>query len=198
MIGYIKGCVIDLSPETVIVEVGGVRGGVGYELQCSVNTLDACTLGDEVALFVQTHMREDALTLFGFASRLEKNLFLSLVKVNGVGPKLALKALSAGPLSNLIGMIESGDVKGLSALPKVGKKTAEQIILTLRGKLEPATVAAAVTSERPRGSRGEIVSALVNLGFRLQEVEKAVESMPPDIQLQDGIRRGLAALSGQF
>lgn len=196
MIGYLRGRVNELNPEGLIVDVGGV----GYELQCSVNTLDDCGAGEEVALHVHTHVREDAIALFGFSTALEKRLFLSLTKVNGVGPKLAIKALSAGPLSRLVEMIEAGDVKGLSGLPKVGKKTAEQIILTLRGKLvmDDAEGKAAGATSRPLGTRGEIVSALVNLGFRLPDVEKVVEDLPVGTDLQSGIRQGLQALTGQF
>ncbi|MCM2281759.1 MAG: Holliday junction branch migration protein RuvA [Bdellovibrionaceae bacterium] len=196
MIGFLKGRVIDWHSEGLIVDVGGV----GYELQCSANTLDECGLGEDVALHVHTHVREDAISLFGFSTALEKRLFLSLTKVNGVGPKLAVKALSAGPLSRLVEMIEAGDVKGLSGLPKVGKKTAEQIILTLKGKLvmDEAERSHGGAGARSLGTRGEIISALVNLGFRLPDVEKAVEEMPAETDLQTGIRQGLQALTGQF
>lgn len=196
VIGFVRGRVIDLSPEGVIVDVNGV----GYELQCSTNTLDACGLGEDVAFHVHTHVREDAISLFGFSTPFEKGLFLSLTKVTGVGPKLALKALSAGPLSRLVEMIEAGDVKGLSGLPKVGKKTAEQIVLALKGKLvmDEVTARNTGTAARPLGTRAEIVSALVNLGFRLPDVEKAVDELPPGTDLQAGVRQGLQALTGQF
>lgn len=196
VIGYIKGRILDLNPESVLVDVGGL----GYELNCSTNTLDDCGAGEEVALHVYTHVREDAIQLFGFSTALEKRLFLSLTKVNGIGPKLALKALSAGPLANLVQMIEAGDVKGLSSLPKVGKKTAEQIILTLKGKLvmDETEAGGRGAAVRPLGTRGQIVSALVNLGFRLPDVEKVVEDLPHGTELQDGIRQGLQALTGNF
>ncbi len=196
MIGFLKGRVAEMHPEGLILDVNGV----GYDVHCSTNTLDACSAGEETSLQVHTHLREDALILFGFASRFEKNLFLALVKVNGVGPKLALKALSSGPLSNLVDMIESGDVKGLSSLPKIGKKTAEQIVLSLRGKLVLEEVAeyASLPRERSRNTRGEIISALVNLGFRLQAVEQAVDALPQEVDLQEGIRKGLQSLSRNF
>ncbi len=195
MIGFIRGRVIELNPEGAIVDVSGV----GYELLCSSNTLDDCGAGEDVAFHVHTHVREDAIQLFGFSTALEKRLFLSLTKVNGVGPKLALKALSAGPLTNLVRMIEAGDAKGLASLPKVGKKTAEQIILALKGKLAIEEIEGrAGAAARPLGPRDEIVSALVNLGFRLPDVEKAVAELPLDTDLQDGVRRGLQALTGNF
>ncbi len=194
MIGQLRGKLIEKSLEHIIFDVGGV----GYELNCSVNTLDNLNLNAETKIFVHTHMREDALTLFGFSSSLEKRIFLSLLKVNGVGPKLALKILSGSSLDQLLQMIESGDVKAISTIPKVGKKTAEQLVLTLKGKLsfeedenEPTLF------KSPMGARAELVSALVNLGYRLPDVEKVVSGLPREIAIEEALRKGLAALSGQ-
>lgn len=194
MIGQLRGKLLEKSLEHIIFDVGGV----GYELNCSLNTLDNLSPSAETKIFVHTHMREDALTLFGFSSVLEKRIFLSLLKVNGVGPKLALKILSGSSLDQLLQMIETGDVKAISTIPKVGKKTAEQLVLTLRGKLsfdedenEPTLFKA------PMGARAELVSALVNLGYRLPDVEKVVSSLPREIAIEEGLRKGLAALSGQ-
>ena len=194
MIGQLRGKLIEKSLEHIIFDVGGV----GYELNCSVNTLDNLSLNAETKIFVHTHMREDALTLFGFSSSLEKRIFLSLLKVNGVGPKLALKILSGSSLDQLLQMIESGDVKAISTIPKVGKKTAEQLVLTLKGKLsfeedenEPTLF------KSPMGARAELVSALVNLGYRLPDVEKVVSGLPREIAIEEALRKGLAALSGQ-
>lgn len=198
MIGYVKGRIVERGEEAIILDVNGV----GYELQCSLNTLDQVLDRDEVQLWVHTQVREDAITLFGFATQIEKRMFLSLTKVNGVGPKMATKILSGATLDQLSNMIESGDVKALSNLPKVGKKTAEQLILTLKGKLvlhdeEPAKGGKKGAPQRMlTGVKAELTSALVNLGFRPQDVEKVVEGMPMDIDLQTGIRQGLSALSG--
>ncbi len=197
MISSLRGKILDHDLEGVVtVDVNGV----GYEVQCSTNGLEeilAQTVSKpEIQLLIQTFVREDAISLFGFATTTEKQMFTSLVKVNGVGPKMAIKILSGATLTQLAQMIEAGDVKALSGLPKVGKKTAEQLILTLKGKLvfsEDAPKRKA--ANKPRS---EVVSALVNLGFRLQDVEKVVEDMPSDLDVQAGIRRGLAALSGQF
>lgn len=197
MISSLRGRITDHDQEGVItVDVNGV----GYEVQCSTNSLDEIlaqsTSKPEVQLLIQTFVREDAISLFGFATSTEKQMFTSLVKVNGVGPKMAIKILSGATLNQLMQMIESSDVKALSGLPKVGKKTAEQLILTLKGKL-------VLSEDAPKKKaankpRSEVVSALVNLGFRLQDVEKVVEDMPADLDVQAGVRRGLAALSGQF
>lgn len=199
MIGFLRGRVIEQTFESVTMDVNGV----GYELCCSTQTLDDLLFqGDakqESQVWVFTHLREDALALYGFSTPFEKKMFLSLLKVNGIGPKMAIKILSATQLSQLVAMIDEGNVKGLSSLPKVGKKTAEQLILTLKGQL--------VLDESDKGKKtkagglvgvqAEIISALVNLGFRAGDVEKVVETMPKDIDLQQGIRKGLQSLSGQ-
>jgi Holliday junction DNA helicase RuvA len=210
VIGYLRGQIKERSEEAITLDVQGV----GYELHCSTNTLDDLfeleNAAGDVQLWVQTHVREDAITLFGFSTSLEKRMFLSLLKVNGVGPKMALKILSGARLEQLSNMIEAGDVKSLSNLPKVGKKTAEQLILALKGKLvlapesEPkkgsGKRAASQQPALPRftGARADVLSALVNLGFRLQDAERVVADLPEDIEIQQGVRQGLQALSGSF
>lgn len=196
MIGYLKGRPAEISSESAIIDVGGV----GYEVACSANTLGeiAAAAGD-VRLWVHTHVREDAISLFGFADPLEKRLFLSLLKVNGVGPKMAIKILSSGPLSSLLDMIENGDVKGLSGLPKVGKKTAEQLVLSLRGKLvvsdDAPPKAKPGAARRFAGARAEVASALLNLGFRPADVDRVVDGLPESVEIEAGVRQGLRALA---
>ena len=198
MIGYLRGRVLSRDEEGLIVDTGGV----GYDLRCSLGTLQDFMLSEEIEAWVQTQMREDSLQLFGFSTQLEKRMFNNLLKVNGVGPKMALKILSAARIDDLQAMIEAGDVKTLSGLPKVGKKTAEQLILTLKGKLvavpaEPARVRGkTVLPPRFTGSRAEVLSALVNLGFRIQEAEPVVAGLAEDIEVQNGIRQGLQVLAG--
>ena len=131
MIGRLKGVVESREAETCLLDVGGVC----YELTCSLQTIDTLVLGERVRLEVFTHVREDQLALFGFATVLEKELFMALLSVNGVGPKMAIKILSAAPVSHIARSVEAGDVKALSLLPKVGKKTAEQLVVSLKGKL---------------------------------------------------------------
>jgi Holliday junction DNA helicase RuvA len=189
VISFLSGKILEQDSEILTLDVGGV----GYELNCSVTTLDFVFGKTDAKFFVYTAVREDAITLYAFATAAEKKLFTSLLKVNGIGPKMAIKILSGAPLPKLHEMIENGDVKGLSGLPKVGKKTAEQLILALKGKL---VLDDSIARSRPLKKRDEVVSALVNLGFRLQEVEKVLEGLPEDIDLQQGIRQGLQALSG--
>lgn len=218
MISYLKGKVVETSYETVSIDVNGV----GYELTCSLTTLVEFSGRSDVQAWVQTYLREDAISLFGFATQLEKQMFLALVKVNGVGPKMAIKILSGASIATLVGMIESGDAKALSTLPKVGKKTAEQIVLSLKGKLgEFMTVSGSLatggggnvdfsTRKRPlaapssaqalaarwTGPRAEVLSALVNLGFRAVDAEQVVTGLAEDVEFEAGLREGLQALSG--
>lgn len=132
MIGYLKGKIIEVTSDSALIDVNGV----GYEVLASSSNLAEMqnSLGT-IELWIHTHVREDALVLFGFSNKLEREMFHSLLKVNGIGPKLAINALSGATPDQIIEMIELEDVKALSKLPKVGKKTAEQMILTLKGKL---------------------------------------------------------------
>lgn len=188
MIAYLEGNVLSLDEFSVVLKVGGV----GYELLCSKNTLEELIGGETVAFYIHTHVREDALQLFGFRSSLEKQIFLSLIKVNGVGPKSAIQILSGARPEILYGWIEDSNAKALSQLPKVGKKTAEQIILSLKGKL---VIEEKNSPHQKFVERSNIVSALVNLGFRLSEVEPVVDQMDPSTDLDQGIRTGLQALT---
>lgn len=190
MIGYLRGKIIEVQNDCVLIDVQGV----GYEVHASANTLNdfLVLLGKEIIVWIHTHVREDAFTLFGFLNKEEKNLFLSLLKVNGVGPKMALSILSGGRPADIQQMIEAGNAKGLSGLPKVGKKTAEQIILTLKGKLVSIDDAVKARS----AVHTEITSALLNLGYKSQLVDQFVGSLSPEVSVEDGIRKGFQTLSG--
>lgn len=188
MIGYLQGRPLRFGTDHVVLLVSGV----GYELHCSSQTLSALEGKSFVEVWVHTHVREDALQLFGFATETEKQLFLSLLKVNGIGPKSAATALSGASASQIVEWIEDSNVTALTKLPKIGKKSAEQIVLTLQGKLVRA--GEVVTASR-FVARPQIVSALVNLGFRLGDVEKVVDQMPGDTDLEGGLRQGLSALT---
>lgn len=211
MISYLKGQVIEKSDESVLIDVNGV----GYELQCSFSSLQDLPLMETKEIWVQSYLREDSISLFGFSTQVEKKLFLSLLKVNGVGPKMALKILSGASMDRLTAMIEAGDVKSLSGLPKVGKKTAEQIVLSLKGKLAFSVDAGAGEQDKNRTlqstrseragarishrlskSQTDVLSALMNLGFRVQDVEQMVLDLPQDIDVEQGVRKGLQTLAG--
>lgn len=206
MIGRLKGTIEAREIESVLLDVGGVV----YELTCSLATLENLAVGERAVLDVYTHVREDALALFGFATKLEKELFLALLSVNGVGPKMAIKILSAAPVDHIARAIERGDVKALSALPKVGKKTAEQLIVSLKGKLAPflersMDSAAAADISKLVGEAAplhdDIASALQNLGFRPQEVERVLSTWRErasgeERTFEAGLRFALQTLGG--
>ncbi len=187
MIGHLRGKPIILEEQNeIIIDVRGV----GYSLLCSENSKGDIAGKASASLWVHTHVREDSLILFGFSTLAEKQLFLSLIKVNGIGPKLAIGVLSAMPLSKIIQLIDQGDAKGLMKLPKVGKKTAEQIVLSLKGKLSFQE-----STSQDFSTKKDIISALVNLGFRMADVEFAVEKLEEDVSVQEGVRAALAELS---
>ena len=164
MIGFLEGTVFDVTADNFILKAGGV----GYEIMATTQTLsDAQVLmGQNLPLWIYSHVREDAFSLFGFLTKPEKEFFMQLLKVNGIGPKMALTAMSGAPMPQIQAWIEAGDAKALSGLPKIGKKTAEQIVLTLQGKLVIIeTKGKAGVKARPETHR-QIASALVNLGFK--------------------------------
>jgi holliday junction DNA helicase RuvA len=199
MIALLQGCVLDINAETFILDVSGV----GYEISCTHQTLaDVQNLvgqDKKVKVWIYSHIREDAFQLFGFLNKTEKEFFTQLLKVNGVGPKSALSLLAGAPVQQIIDWVEEGNAKALSALPKVGKKTSEQIILTLQGKLvRVVTESKKIKSKiNLNETHKKISSALVNLGYKNQIVEEFVSGLEPQINLEEGIRQGLKRLSGQ-
>lgn len=188
MIGYLQGRPLRFFPDSLTLLVQGV----GYDVHCSVNTLNDLEGKPIVEVWVHTHVREDALQLFGFSTEIERSLFLSLLKVNGIGPKSALNILSGAPTAQILDWIETANVVALTKLPKVGKKSAEQIVLSLQGKLVRSGEVG--TTDRFK-ARSQIVSALVNLGFRLSDVEKIVDQMTPETDFEAGLRQGLSGLT---
>lgn len=190
MIAYLFGKLKSFTDEKVIVLVNGV----GYEAQCSKSTIDDIHKKADVELFIHTHLREDMLALFGFSTIAEKEVFLSLISVNGIGPKVALKILSGTKVADLIRWIEAGDIEALTQLPKVGKKTAEQILFSLKDKF--LVKQGASTTNIRDGIKRDIYSALVNLGYGAGEVEKIVSRMKTEVEFQEGVRDGLSQLAG--
>lgn len=194
MIGFLDGIVFDVSSDSFILNVNGV----GYDISASTQTLSdvQMLLGQQMKIWIYSHVREDAFQLFGFLTRPEKDFFIQLLKVNGVGPRSALSVMSGARLAQIQDWIESSDAKALSSLPKVGKKTAEQIILTLQGKL--VRIEAKTKGPKLTETHRQISSALTNLGFKNQNVEQFVLTLAQTITIEDGVREGLKKLTGQM
>lgn len=195
MIAYLRGRILDKQPNRLIVEVQGV----GYDVAVPLSTFYGLgDTGSEVELRVHTHVREDALALFGFATRLEQALFERLIGVSGIGPKLALAVLSIEP-ADLIRAIETADVARLTAIPGVGKKTGERIVLELKDRLPRARPDAAVSAAAgPPALKDDVVSALVNLGYHRPLAEKAMSSVmkaAPDGDFEGTLKLALRELS---
>jgi Holliday junction DNA helicase RuvA len=196
MIAQLHGTLAHKSPEQLIVDVNGV----GYLVLVSLNSFYRLPdPGGSVRLLIHTHVREDALQLFGFLDQVEKEMFLQLVSVSGIGPRLALNILSGTPLEQLLEALEAGDLVRLVAIPGIGKKTAERLVLELRDKVKQARAArgdAAVSAAG--GDFEEAISALVNLGYRRNEAERAVKSAKAEgaKEIETLIRGALKRLSG--
>ena len=177
MIAHLRGTLLAKHPNQAIVEAGGV----GYDVNISVPTFSSLPdVGSEVALFIHMHVREDALSLYGFLQTADKGLFEKLISVSGIGPKLANTILSGMPeTSQIVNAIRSGDLTRLTRIPGVGKKTAERMVLELRDKFPPSGV-----EPSPRAAttpvREDVISALINLGYKQGEVEKTLAGMPAD------------------
>jgi Holliday junction DNA helicase RuvA len=179
LIAHLRGKLIVKHPSSVIIDVGGV----GYEVSIPLTTFyDLGEVGSEVSLRIHTHVREDALSLFGFRTANERDLFLKLTSVSGIGPKLAITMLSGMPASELIPAIRSNDLARLTSIPGVGRKTAERVVVELRDKVAdgPPDKSAAESAVSGAGSpgdhalKGDTVEALVSLGYQKGLAERAV------------------------
>ena len=175
MIAFLRGRVFDKQPNRVVLDVDGV----GYEVFVPLSTYYGIgDAGTEVSLRVHTHVREDALQLFGFLTRLEQVLFERLIGTSGIGPKLAVAVLSGIDSGELVGAVQRADVARLTRIPGVGKKTAERIVLELKDRLRDVT-AMSGAADAPAASgdrlRDDLVSALQNLGYHRPLAERAVD-----------------------
>lgn len=169
MIAHLRGRLLTKEPNQAIVEAAGV----GYELTISVPTYSELpNAGSEVALHVHTHVREDAIALFGFLRPDEKRLFERLISVSGIGPKLAVTILSGMSAEFLVGAIRGNDLAALTKVPGIGKKTAERMALELRDKLD--TFIAAPARPALAAVEDDVLSALVNLGYQEAAAERAI------------------------
>lgn len=197
MIAYLKGKALTLTAETAILEVNGV----GYEIYCSGGAFRKLVIGEIAELYTYLQVKEDGVTLFGFASTREKELFLKIVSVSGVGPKLGISVLTGLSADELTQAIATADVKRLSAVKGLGKKTAEKIVLELHGKISAAEVMSASGTDLTAGVAAaplsaqdeEAISALMGLGFTKSESAQAVKRARDNgaTTVEDVIRKAL-------
>lgn len=171
MIGSLRGKLVDKRPNLLLIEVGGV----GYQVQIPLSTFTGLgPLGGEAALLIHTHVREDALALYGFLTAREKHCFELLISASGVGPSLALKILSGMGIEELVPAIRKADLAQLVRIPGVGRKTAERIVVELRDKLVAVDVPETGKPATRSQLESDVASALVNLGYDERAVEKAI------------------------
>jgi holliday junction DNA helicase RuvA len=197
VIARLAGTLSEKTPGRLIVDVHGV----GYDVQVPLSTFYVVgEPGANVALRVYTHVREDLIALYGFATQLEQDLFERLISISGIGPKLALAVLSGMEPPDLVRAIKAQDVPRLTGIPGVGKKTAERIGLELKDRL-PQSLQAAADLAKPATPedqlRADLLSALLNLGYQRVPAEKAIEKAvdaSPDARFEDALRAALRAL----
>ena len=192
MIGRISGTLLEKHPPLVLVDVGGV----GYEIDVPMSTFyNLPATGEKVALHTQLIVREDAHQLYGFATHDERAAFRQLLKISGVGPKLALTILSGLSVAELSHVVAAQEVGRLTKIPGIGKKTAERLLLELRDKLPGAPAALLAGAEPVPAVRNDVLDALLALGYNEREAGWAVKQLPPNLDVSDSIRQALKLLS---
>ena len=194
MIGRLSGHLLEKLPPHLLLDVHGV----GYEVDVPMSTFyQLPATGEPLTLFIHQVVREDALLLYGFASRDERETFRQLLKVTGIGAKIALAILSGLSADELALAVASEDVGRLSKVPGIGKKTAERLILELRGKLglHGSGVPGALPMQAGNDHSADITNALLALGYNDKEAAAATRHLPPGTSVEDGIRQALKLLS---
>ena len=191
MIGRLSGILLEKNPPQILLDVQGV----GYELDVPMSTFyNLPALHEKVVLHAQFVVREDAQLLYGFLTNEERIAFRQLLKISGVGPKLALSVLSGLSLNDLAAAVVNKDAGRLTKIPGVGKKTAERLLLELQGKFVPSSASAAHGTEAT-SANNDIVNALQALGYNDKEANWAAKQLPKDTNVSDGIRQALKLLS---
>lgn len=198
MIAMIRGKLAYKSIDHVIIDVGGV----GYRLHIPLSTFYVLPENGEVSLFTHTHVREDALLLYGFLTMEEKELFVILISISGVGPKLAINILSHIPAKDLKNAIAGGDLERLTRLPGIGKKTAERLVLELKDKVGPVDNLTETAGSLVVGTglakdvSNDVISALVNLGYKENQARKALETIEfsPGLSTEEALKGALKVL----
>ena len=190
MIGFLRGKIISWRGTRIILEAGGV----GYEVQVSKTASESLSLESLASFWIWTALRQDSLELFGFARQEEKQLFLSLLKVNRIGPKMAMNLLGCCELERFVKMIREGDTKALSALPGVGKKMAQQMALTLKDEISSGFAGLQEGSQKT----GRVIRALETLGFGAIEIKEALDQIKWTQNLEADIKQALSILGSRL
>lgn len=192
MIGFLTGKVISAKPTKVLLDVNGV----GYIVNISLNSFEKINDKQIVSLYIFTSVKEDSITLFGFHSESEKEMFELLISVNGVGPKLALNILSGIQTSDLQYAINSGDISRIVSIPGIGRKTAERLVLELKSKVDKINTDDGI--EIPFSIKNEAIAALTTLGYNSKQAEKCVREIltsEPNAALEELIKKALSLLN---
>ncbi|NND81187.1 MAG: Holliday junction branch migration protein RuvA [Gammaproteobacteria bacterium] len=198
MIAWLQGIVLHKQPPTIVLNIGGV----GYELEAPLNTFyQLPAVGEKATLFTHLVVREDAQLLFGFDSQQQRELFRSLIRVNGVGPKVALAVLSTLSAEELMQAMAHEDISQLTKVPGIGKKTAQRLLVEMKDRLQKefADVAleAANTPGAAASDRQDAIAALTGLGYKLADAGRVVRDLPSDLSSEELIRQALRNLSGK-
>jgi len=192
MIGYLTGKIISSKPTQILLDVNGV----GYAIKISINTFEKLTGKNTVSLYIYTNVKEDSITLIGFYSEAEKEMFELLISISGVGPKSALSLLSGISTDDLKQAIITSNIERIVAVPGIGRKTAERLILELKNKVKDIKEEG-ITSTKPSAHK-EAIAALTTLGYNLTSSEKAVNKMLtefPECSIEELIKRTLKELN---
>ena len=191
MIGKVTGVLLEKNPPQIVIEAAGV----GYEIEVPMSTFyNLPASGERVALLTHLVVREDAHLLYGFGTESERRAFRQLLKISGVGPRIALAVLSGMSVGELVEAIAAQDSGRLVKVPGIGKKTAERLLLELKGKLgSEALAGVAVNRDKPTAS--DVTNALLGLGYSDKEAQLAVKHLPEGLSVSEGIRQALRSLS---
>lgn len=192
MIGHLTGKIISPKPTKVILDVNGV----GYAVNISINTFEKLSGKESTSLYIHTNVKEDSITLFGFYSESEKEMFELLISVNGIGPKLALSLLSGIQTNDLKEAIQSSNISRIIAIPGIGRKTAERLLLELRSKVD--NIIEEGTTAIPLSTRNEAVLALTTLGYNSKIAENVARNIlqkEPSLSLEELIKNCLSELN---
>ena len=192
MIGYLTGKIISLKPTKILLDVSGV----GYAVNISINTFENISNKETVSLFIYTNVKEDSITLFGFFTESEKQMFELLISVTGIGPKLAQSILSGIQTDDLKDAVQRGDISRIIAVPGIGRKTGERLVLELKNKVDQ--VSEEGVKEASFSIKKEAVAALTTLGYNSKIADNIIRDIlsgEPDLSLEELIKKSLSNLN---